>query len=132
LKVAGAIRSFRGRSLEQFAAWLYRIASNEINNELRIDVRRRRSLEMAARLGAARSEPDWQGQRDFAIIQRHLLKMSTTDQTYIALRYFENMATADIGRIMQRSPQAVRTGLCRAVQRLRRRVLASAAPEKGS
>ncbi len=131
LKVAAAIGRFRGRSLEQFAAWLYRIASNEINNDLRTASRRRRSLEAAARLSAAGPEPDRQGQTDFAIVQRHLLKMSTTDQTYIALRYFENMSPSEIGRIMQRSPQAARTGLCRAVQRLRRRVLASAAPDQG-
>ena len=43
LKVARHIASFPGSHAEDFRRWLFRIATNEINAELRKSIRRRRS-----------------------------------------------------------------------------------------
>lgn len=134
LKVAGGMAEFRGRTLGQFAGWLYRIATNEINSDLRSRQRRRRALEALAQMRQT-AMSDVPGLRtdplDWPRVQQHLLEMSVTDQTYIALRYFEGLCADEIGRIVKRSSAAVRTGLSRAVARLRKRVLASAVADNG-
>lgn len=51
LKVAQGIRDFPGLCVEDFRRWLFRIATNEINAQLRQSIRRRELLEAAVRMG---------------------------------------------------------------------------------
>jgi RNA polymerase sigma-70 factor (ECF subfamily) len=126
VKVARCIRDFRGRSVGQFSSWLYRIATNEIRAYLRDEQRKRRVLEAVGRCRAvgqaATYQPDSQP-LEWADVQRCLLRLSPTDQALIALRYFEEMSTIRIAEILDRSPEATRVALSRALKRLRRRAL---------
>ena len=56
LKVAASIREFSGTSAEDFRRWLFRIATNEINANLRQTIRRRELLEAAARMGVVNAD----------------------------------------------------------------------------
>jgi RNA polymerase sigma-70 factor (ECF subfamily) len=126
LKVARRIRGFRGRSVGQFSGWLYRIATNEIRAYLRDQQRKRRVLEAVGRFRAVGRTATYQPDSpplEWPEVQRHLLRLSPTDQALIALRYFEDMSTVRIAEILDRSPEATRTALSRALKRLRRRAV---------
>lgn len=125
LKVARNIRGFRGDD-RGFRYWLYRIATNAVNDYLRAAARTRRMLKLFAW-----GRPQAQVEPAHAIdepadtttqVRESLLSLKPQYQTIITLHYFENLKLVDIAAIMGSSPATVRSQLSRALAQLRRKL----------
>jgi RNA polymerase sigma-70 factor (ECF subfamily) len=121
LEVARRIRSFKGRSRQDFSNWLYAIAANQANTYIRKTSRRKKLLAEAA--GSMRPgndstnksfEPDWP--RLYAAI----LKLKPEHQTIITLRFFENLQYEQISQILNIKVATLRVTLHRILERLRK------------
>ena len=114
---------WRGTS---FAAWLYKIA----RNELRMHWRKQKWIEPL--IGLFRShdnvEQDVQASNDVDNIQIALEKLSTSDQEILQLSYYESLSHREIGEVLNCSPNTVAVRLHRALKRLREQ-MARVAPE---
>ena len=123
LKVVENFSSFRGNE-ERFRSWLYRIATNAINNHLRQVARRNSLLERICErtsintddCRASRSEPD----SKLAALKDAVLALKPKYQTIITLRFFENMKLTEIAEVLGSRPGTVRSQLARALARLRK------------
>ena len=89
---------------------------------------RQRLLEQAAKSGLARNvatsaaAPDSEPFLDWAAVYQALLDLAERDQTLVTLRFFAELSHEEIADILNTSPGAVRTALCRALSRLRERL----------
>lgn len=106
---------WRGTS---FAAWLYKIA----RNELRMYWRKQKWI--VPLVGLFRSneksiEHKVQASNDSDNIQAALARLSTSDQEVLRLSYYESLSHAEIGEVLNCSPNAVAVRLHRALKRLR-------------
>ena len=121
LKVAGGIRSFCGRSEQDFRNWLYAIAANQANAYIRKTSRRKRLLaEAASSLTAATansddnsSEPDW------PMLYAAILRLKPEHQTIVTLRFFENMDYEQISKILDSRKETMRVTVHRILGKLR-------------
>jgi RNA polymerase sigma-70 factor (ECF subfamily) len=121
LQVARGIRSFKGRSEQDFRNWLYAIAANQANAYIRKASRREKLLAEAAgsiRPAAADSVdpsfgPDWPG------LYAAILKLKPKHQTIVTLRFFENFSYEQIANILDVKEANVRVTLHRILNKLR-------------
>jgi RNA polymerase sigma-70 factor (ECF subfamily) len=121
LQVARGIRSFKGRSEQDFRNWLYAIAANQANAYIRKASRREKLLAEAAgsiRPAAAGSVdpsfgPDWPG------LYAAILKLKPKHQTIVTLRFFENFSYEQIANILDVKEANVRVTLHRILNKLR-------------
>ena len=118
LNVAYRIRSFKGRTEQDFRNWLYRIAANHANSYIRKKSRRKQLLAQAALLmrfsdGDCTDEPTW------PMLYQAILKLKPKHQTIITLRFFENLEFEQIGKIINARPATVRVTLHRILKELR-------------
>jgi RNA polymerase sigma factor (sigma-70 family) len=119
LEVARRIRSFEGRTEQDFRNWLYAIAANQANAYIRKTARRKRLLaeavdSMTDVMTGNISEPDWP--RLYAAI----LKLKPEHQTIITLRFFENMEYEQIANILDAREATLRVTLHRILGKLRK------------
>jgi len=135
-KAMATLPRFRWRGVP-FLAWLYRIASNEINTYYRRSKHHAISLDELfddhhfelpdgtdlERDLIARQE---QAQRfqDFRIVRQLLLELPTKYQEVLALRYFEKKSLADISIITGKKLGTIKSLLSRGLERLRAAYLA--------
>ncbi len=121
LQVARGIRSFKGRSEQDFRNWLYAIAANQANAYIRKSSRRKKLLAEAAgsmipaTAGSADTsfEPDWPG------LYAAILGLKPKHQTIVTLRFFENFSYQQIAQICDVSESTVRVTLHRILNKLR-------------
>ncbi len=125
LKVVENLGRFKGTE-HQFRNWLYRIATNEVNNHLRRARRRRRLLKFA---GERLSTPmaDCHGSTNesaeiLALLKEAMLGLRTRYQTIITLRFFENLKLTEIAEVLGSRPGTVRSQLARALAKLRKKI----------
>jgi RNA polymerase sigma factor (sigma-70 family) len=119
LEVASRIRSFEGRTEQDFRNWLYAIAANQANAYIRKASRRKKLLAEATSsitdvTTDKSSEPDWP--RLYAAI----LKLKPEHQTIITLRFFENMEYEQIAKILDVRQASLRVTLHRILGKLRK------------
>lgn len=128
LKVIENINGFKGNE-KQFRCWLYRIATNAVNNHLRKTARRKRILKVAHEqtnsLIADYEEPA----DKLALLREAVFTLKSRYQTIITLRFFENLKLTEIAEVLGSSPGTVRSQLTRALAKLRK-VLAEEFTEK--
>ena len=128
LKVVEHWSHFSGRDEQQFRCWLYRIATNAVNDHLRKKGRRKRLLERL-------DSPDEYVITDFnngqieklAGLQTAVLALKPMYQTIITLRFFENLRLTQIAEVLGCSPGTARSRLARAVAQLRKKLNAAGA-----
>jgi RNA polymerase sigma-70 factor (ECF subfamily) len=121
LQVARGIRSFKGRSEQDFRNWLYAIAANQANAYIRKSSRREKLLaEAAGSMIPARTdsleksfEPDWPG------LYTAILRLKPKHQTIVTLRFFENFSYEQIAQILDVKEANVRVTLHRILNKLR-------------
>ncbi len=121
LNVARGIRSFKGRSEQDFRNWLYAIAANQANAYIRKSSRRKKLLAEAAEpiapaeAGSADKsfEPDWPG------LYAAILRLKPRHQTIVTLRFFENFSYQQIAQILDVKEANVRVTLHRILNKLR-------------
>lgn len=123
LKVVQSFAYFKGNDERQFRNWLYRIATNAVNNHLRKTARRNAVLE---RLNEQASDESCDGDgttKDrLACLREAVLGLKPRYQTIITLRFFENLKLIEIAEVLGSSPGTVRSQLARALVKLRKKL----------
>ena len=127
LKVSSHLYDFSGETGEEFRAWMFRIATNEINAVLRRTIRQRELLEAAAHMGhvsstvstsllASESPVEWQ-----QVVQA-ISELSEREQSIIALRFFCELPHDQVAAVLKIEPGTCRVALTRALDKLRDRL----------
>ena len=126
-RVMRTIHTFEG-NYDGFRNWLYRIATNSVNDYLKSSKRQAEIIKNAAsrhghgQVFACKSEDELQ-KKNLAVKQA-LLGLKPKYQTVITLRYFEKMKLIEIAEILGRNPATIRTQLARALSKLRKELRA--------
>ena len=124
-KVMHHLGSFDGGAMD-FRSWLFRIATNAVNDYLR-DAKRRTELTQKVATDARRESDfaidinDEQIERK-ALLKKALLSLKPKYQTVITLRFFENMKLTEIAACLGKKPSTVRSWLSRATAKLRKKL----------
>ena len=110
LEVARRIQRFPGTSENDFANWLYAIASNLAAACIRDFRRRKALLEAAAREGRIRiSDPAGnQDELDWPHLYAAIAALPDRDQAIVTLRSFEDLSFEQIGAVLDMKPTAAR------------------------
>ena len=128
-KAMRTIGSFNGNS-KDFRNWLYRIATNAVNDHLRTAKRRADAIDNIAmvqgRDHAFDAKSDAEFQEEVLPVKQALLTLKPKQQTVITLRFFENLQLTAIAEILGQNPATTRSQLSRALGSLRRKLEASA------
>ena len=119
LAVAKRIRTFPGRTEEDFRNWLYAIAANNANAYIRKTSRRKQLLAEAAS-SVANSDTNCAAELDWPMLYAAILKLKPKYQTIITLRFFENLDFEQIGKIINARPSTIRVTLHRVLKKLRK------------
>ena len=122
-RVMSKISTFEGNS-DGFRNWLYRIATNAVNDYLKTAKRRADTIRNAAqqhgRGHAFATESDKELQKKNLAIKQAILGLKPKYQTVITLRFFEKMKLIEIAEILGQNPATIRTQLARALSKLRK------------
>jgi RNA polymerase sigma-70 factor (ECF subfamily) len=131
LKALAKLWQFRWRSIS-FSSWLYKIASNEINQYYRrAEYRKSISMEELEEQGfELRSPRDPESElmeaeeklkqhQDFLELQEKITRLPAKYQEVIALRFFEKKQINEIAQILAKREGTIKSLLHRAVERLR-------------
>jgi RNA polymerase sigma factor (sigma-70 family) len=108
---------FHGRTLQDFQAWLYVIAANQVNQIIRQKIRSRRMLNALAEQ-AVEHKPGSREKR-WAALYQALLTLNEEEQHLIGLRFFQGFSHDEIARLVGRRAGAVRVKIHRALKGLR-------------
>ena len=119
LEVARRIRTFGGRTEQDFRNWLLRIAANQANAYIRKTSRRKQLLAKAAAPAVLLRKNEAAGELDWPQLYAAILKLKPEHQTIITLRFFENLEFEQIGRILNAREATVRVTLHRILTKLR-------------
>ena len=125
-KAMNQIKKFRWREIP-FSAWLYKIASNEINDHYRSGNRRMVSLEEVAPMLDARefsdeiveAEEQMSQHEEFLHLHKKLSELPEKYQEVITLKYFEKKKIKDIVKILGKKEGTVKSLLHRGLERLK-------------
>jgi len=126
-KVMRNLSSFDGKAAG-FRSWLFRIATNAVNDHLREARRRAEGMQRVVRntrvdeVDAVGADEDPAERK--AVLQQALLSLKSKYQTVITLRFFENMKLTEIAACLGVNPSTVRTWLSRATAKLRKKLSA--------
>ena len=118
LKMVENFHRFRGTEA-QFRNWLYRIATNAVNHDLRRMNRRNRLLWAAGERTKNQAADSEASSESLALLKEAMLALKPRYQTVITLRFFENLKLTEIAEISGSSPGTIRSQLARALAKLR-------------
>ena len=131
LKALGKLWQFRWRNVS-FSSWLYRIATNEINQYFRrAEYRKSISLEELEEQGFELRSPhdpeselieaqeELKQHQDFLEVQAKIVQLPAKYQEVVTLRFFEKKQIKEIAEILGKREGTVKSLLHRAVERLR-------------
>jgi len=124
-KVMHNLGSFDGGATD-FRSWLFRIATNAVNDHLRGVKRRAGLIEKAVIRKREKSAFVIDCNEGLlekkAILEQALLSLKPKYQTVITLRFFENMKLTEIAACLGKKPSTVRSWLQRATVKLRNKI----------
>jgi RNA polymerase sigma-70 factor (ECF subfamily) len=126
LKAVGHVHRFSGCDENQLRNWLFRIATNEVNNHLRKTNRRQKLLQ---HLGQA-PDPNGADQEHLDAeltdrVKNAVLRLRPRHQTIITLRFFENLKPVEIAEVLGCSATTARSYVARAIAQLRKKLKAA-------
>ncbi len=121
LEVARRVRQFAGAGEDDFANWLYAIASRQVAACIRDTLRRKALLEAAAREGRIRiSNPAGSSDElDWPHLYAAIAALPDRDQAIVTLRSFEDLPFERIAAVLEIRPTAARVAFHRALEKLR-------------
>jgi len=119
LEVARRIRTFVGRTEEDFRNWLYAIAVNQANAYIRKRSRREQLLKKAVSSMRGSDEAGDSADLDWPTLYQAILKLKPEHQTIVTLRFFEQLSFEQIGQIINAREATVRVTLHRILDKLR-------------
>jgi len=120
LKMIENFGRFQG-SERDFRNWLYKIATNAMNNHLRKTARRDALLKQACRQADDPDSTDTSAEK-LAVLKQAVLTLKPRYQTIITLRFFENLKLTEIAEVLGSSDGTVRSQLARALAKLREKI----------
>jgi RNA polymerase sigma-70 factor (ECF subfamily) len=124
-KVMHNLDSFDGRAID-FRSWLFRIATNAVNDYLRSTKRRADVVEKVVINTRVKSvfavDCDEELLEKKALLKQALLSLKPKYQTVITLRFFEDMKLTEIAACLGKKPSTVRSWLQRATVKLRKKL----------
>ncbi|MDH4300382.1 MAG: RNA polymerase sigma factor [Dehalococcoidia bacterium] len=131
LKALGKLWQFQWRNVS-FSSWIYKIATNEINQYFRkAEYRKSVSLEQLQEQGFELLSPyDPESElieaqerlrqhQEFLAIQKKIVQLPAKYQEVIALRFFEKKQIKEIAEILGKREGTIKSLLHRAVEKLR-------------
>jgi len=124
-RVMRTIGSFEGGSRD-FRNWLYRIATNAVNDHLR--TARKRAEAMGAITRKQSSDRahitglDRERQGNDLPVKQALLCLKPKYQTVITLHFFEELKLIEIAEILGQNPATIRSRLSRGLSKLRKKL----------
>jgi len=130
LKAFSQIKKYRWRDVP-FAAWLYRIASNEINDHYRRQGGRRMSsietiVELADTSDYAdeinEAEDELNRHEEFILLHRKISELPFIYQEVIALKFFEKKKIREMVKILGKKEGTIKSLLHRGVEKLREKM----------
>ena len=128
LKVVENFARFKGGD-RQFRHWLYKIATNAINQHLRKTARRSNLLKAACKQADTQindcQSPTDESTEKPTLLRQAMFELRPRYQTIITLRFFENLKLTEIAEVLGSSDGTVRSQLARALARLRKKINAA-------
>ena len=124
LKVVEKFGSFTGDE-QQFRNWLYKIATNAVNEYLRRKTRRDGLLKVACEQVSNSSEDRRAASEKLDRLREAMLALKPRYQAIITLRFFENLKATEIAEVLGSSPGTVRSQMARALAKLRNRCISA-------
>ena len=121
LKVVENLVSFKGNE-RQFRNWLYKIASNAVNDHLRRTARRDGLVKNSREQVHSQVIDCGESAKKLALLREAVLSLKPRCQTIITLRFFENMKLTEVAEVLGSSPGTVRSQLARALIKLRKKL----------
>jgi RNA polymerase sigma-70 factor (ECF subfamily) len=118
LKVVENLGRFKGDE-RQFRNWLYKIATNAVNQHLRKASRRNSLMNDARERAHDQTADSGEFSEKTALLRNAMRSLKPRYQTIITLRFFEKMKLAEIAEVLGSRPGTVRSQLARALARLR-------------
>jgi RNA polymerase sigma-70 factor (ECF subfamily) len=125
LSMVENFQTFDGNE-KQFRNWLYRIATNAVNEHLRKTTRRSailtwvRGWSSNAKTGEE-PHPD-ESQQKAVIVKKAILTLKPEYQAIVTMRFFENLKLEEIAEVVGTSAATVRSQLSRALVKLRKHI----------
>ncbi len=129
MKCVEKFHQFRG-SEKQFRSWLYKIATNAVNNQIRKESRRKSFLKISEQYNDDDTDYD-ELNRKTAVLKQAMLNLRPRYQTIITLRFFENLKLIEIAEVLSCSPGTARSQLSRALAKLRKNLATFQEKTKG-
>lgn len=121
LKVVEKFQCFEGGEI-QFRNWLYKIATNLVNQHLRKSVRQKTALKIFQEQKNMKENTFEENSMKLAILKQTMLTLKPRYQTVITLRFFENLKLTEIAEVLDSSPGTIRSQLARALSKLRKKL----------
>ena len=125
LSVVENLHRFKGTE-PQFGNWLYKIATNAVNNYLRKTARRSVLLEAAREQANSRvvdrQRPAEPSAENLARLKQAMFELKPRYQTIITLRFFENLKLTEIAEVLASNQGTIRSQLARALTKLRKKI----------
>jgi len=132
LKAFQKVGLFQWRSVP-ISAWLFRIATNEINLYFRqskykftylddTDLHLHLPYDPGIETEKAAAEKMLKDSQEFLLVQRTLLELDTKYQAVIALRFFEEKSIHEISTILRKKEGTIKSLLSRGLVKLRTRM----------
>lgn len=118
LKAVEKFGSFKGNE-QQFQHWLYKIATNAVNNHFRRMVRRNNVLARACEQVNGSAGDRRASSEKLALLQEAMRGLKPRYQAIVTLRFFENLKLTEIAEVLGSKPGTVRSQMARALARLR-------------
>jgi RNA polymerase sigma-70 factor (ECF subfamily) len=121
LKVVENFGRFKG-SERQLRNWLYKIATNAVNDYLRKTARRNGFLKRAREQANSQVANCGESAEKLAALKEAVFALKPRYQTIITLRFFENLKLTEIAEVLASRPGTVRSQLARALAKLRKKL----------
>jgi len=113
----------------RFSSWLYRIATNQINQHFRkksfipVDVFLPKDEPVSFET-ADEDLKNWEDEKEqkveFTLMMEYVKKLKPIDQSIITLRYFENRKFSEISQILELKEGTIKVRMNRALTKLKR------------
>ena len=128
-KAMNQINKYRWRDIP-FAAWLYRIASNEINDYYRREGRRNISIDKISELAddtdfadeVNQAEEELSKHEEFLLLHKKLAELPSMYHEVIVLKFFEKKKIKDIVKILGKKEGTIKSLLHRGIEKLREKM----------